>query len=196
MSERLTRDRAIAHHIALALKHTELTRESYGDDVVRIYHERTPLHLRHVEFHLQTRGADPYAVLRANAQLLFRQIDGVVRLASEIEEALVLALPEPFRGACLRELAARYGLLAASQPAEQPAGQVSQLGGLSREFGEALQALSKTMDDARLDHADALHAAEVVAQLDDLIAAATTVRAAHSAVLSSAPALRIVNDKL
>lgn len=193
MTKPITRDRAIARHVAMALKHSDLTRETYGDDVARIYHERTPLHLRRVEFHEMTREADPYAVLRANAQLVFRQIEGVTRLASELEEALVLALPEPYRSACLRELAARYGLLAAAQPAEHPAGLVSQLGGLGREFGEALQALSKTMDDGRLDEADGEHAAEVVAQIDDLIAAATTLRAAHAALL---PGLRLVNDRL
>lgn len=178
-----TRNRTIARHVLLALKHTDTTRETYADDVAKVYQERTPLHLRHVEFHALVRGSDPYAVLRANAQLVMRQVDGVTRMASELEEALVLALPEPFRAACLSELAARYGLLAAALPAASAGGQLGQWGGLSREFGEALQALARTMDDGRLDQADAAHAGEVVHQLEDLIAAATTLRAAHAALL-------------
>lgn len=184
MNDARTRDKVVADHVALALRHSELTRESFADQVMQLYCSRTPLHLRHIPFHAHTRGADPYAVIRANAQLVFRQLDGVVRLAVELEEAVVLALPAPYQGACLRELAARYGLLAAEQPGDVPAAQLAQLGDLVREFGEALQAVAGTLSDGRLDHADALASESAVRELDDLIATATTLRAAHAAVVN------------
>ena len=43
------RDRVIARHVGLVLRQTEATRETYADDVVRIYHQRTEAHLRHIE---------------------------------------------------------------------------------------------------------------------------------------------------
>ena len=184
-----TRDRAIARHITLALKHTELTRESYADDVVRIYHERTPLNQRHIEFHVLARGGDVYTVLRANAQLVFRQVDGTTRMACELEEAMVLALPDPYRSGCLADLAERYGLLAAAAPATELRGQVSQIGALTKEFADVLQGVATTMADGRLDGQDVEHAAEVVRQVDELIAAATTVRAAHLVVLNAVQGL-------
>ena len=113
-----TRDQVIAHHVNMALRHcAAVTRESFADEVVDLYHQRTPLALRGIQFHAVEKGGDPYAVQRANAQLLFRMLQGPVRLAAELEEAVVLALPQPYQGACLSDLAARYGLLATPMPA-------------------------------------------------------------------------------
>jgi hypothetical protein len=178
----ITRDQAVAHHVNMALRHTTLTREAFADDVVALYHQRTPLDLRGIAFREFARGGDPYTVQRANAQLLFRMLDGVVRLPAEVEEAVVLALPEPYRGACLHDLAARYGLMAAALPTEAPGAQAAQLGDLANDFGEAVQALAATLGDGHMTPADAGNARIAVRELDDLIARASSLRAQHQAI--------------
>ena len=186
MREAITRDRVIHGFVQRALKHTELTRESFAEEVVYQYHQRTPLAQRRFEFHPFTSGCDFLAVMRANAQLVFRQLDGTTRLASELEEAVVLALPEPFRQACLTELAARYGLLAAALPATTAAGRVGQVGRMAKEFGEVLSAIGGALGEGQADTHDSAHNEAVVRELDDLIAPATTLRAAHARALPAA----------
>lgn len=191
MSELNTRDRVIARFVRLAIKHTDLTREAFAEEVVHLYHQRTPLKQRGIEFHAFTTGCDFADVMRANAQLVFRQLDGVTRFAAELEEAVVLALPQPFRQACLAELAGRYGLMAAALPASTAGGRMGQVGEMSKEFGEALRAISRTLEDGDLTSTDPALVTDVVRELDELIAAATTLRATQLAViapsLSAAP---------
>lgn len=178
----ITRDQVVAHHVNMVLRHTTVTRESFADDVVNRYHERTPLELRHIQFHAFQRGGDPYAVQRANAQLLFRMLGNVVRLPVEIEEAVVLSLPEPYRTACLHDLCERYGLLAAPIPGATPEARLAQVGDLATEFGQAVHALATTLGDGHLTPADASNAQLVVRELDELIAKASGLRAQHQAI--------------
>lgn len=178
-----TRSDVICRHVQTALRHAGgLTRESFADAVVLLYHERTPFHLRGVQFHPFDRDADVYAVQRANAQLLFRMLDtnSNVRLASEIEESVVLSLPQPYRGECLRELAHRYGLMAVPLPAPQGGDRVVQVGEFAGAFGGCLLALAQTLGDGHLDADDAANAPRAVKELDELIALATSLREAHA----------------
>lgn len=117
---RESRSAVITHHVRAALQHSGLSERVYACAVADSYRERTPLQARSVEFHA---GGCYDADARSNAQLLRRMLDGQVRMPIDLEEPLVLSLPEPFRSACLRELAARTGHLAAPLPATTGAGQ-------------------------------------------------------------------------
>lgn len=186
-----TRADVISRHVQTALRHAGgLTRESFADEVVALYHDRTALHLRGVQFHAFERGADVYATQRANAQLLFRMLDtgSRVRLPSEVEEAVVLSLPQPYRGECLRELSHRYGLLAVPLPAGDAVGRVVQAGEFAAAFGECVVAMAETLADGHLDARDAANAPRAVKELDDLIALATSLRQAHAAQIPPTPA--------
>lgn len=190
MAERLreTRDLVIARHVRLALDNSTLTEETYADDVRQVYEARTPEHLRRVPFERHTAGGDPYKVLRANAQTVRRQLDGhTVRMAAELEEALVLALPQPFRRACMVELAGRYGLLAVEQPAACGPGAIDQMGHLASDFGRCITALAATIGDGHLCAGDAAGAGVVIRELDEVIARAKTLRAAHVDLLLNLP---------
>lgn len=193
---RETRAHVIEAHVSFALRHCGIDQANFADDVVRVYHERTPLPARGIAFREHVRGTDPYAVLRANEQLLFRMLrtDGAVRLAVELEEAIVLALPERFRHECLRELNARYGLMAAPLPEVEGAEVTTAVGNLTRDFGECLAALARTVSDGRLETSDAKDAPAVIRELDDVIAGAISLRAAHQSLLqprgSHVPPLR------
>ena len=177
-----TRCRTIWRHVDLAMRYLgEENRETFAQDVMDLYHTRTPLHLRAVSFHEITPGSDVYHLLRMNAQLLFRMLnpDGPTRLCVELEEAVVLSLPEPYKTECMRDLALRYGLLPVPRPATTAAGCAVQLGGFSAAFGECITELADTIGDGWLEPSDRQHADEVIVALDRLIALATSLRTAH-----------------
>jgi hypothetical protein len=184
LAMRDTRADVIWRHLTFALLNAKLDRHNYADDVARLYQERTPKDARSLAFHEHMRGSDPLKVRGANKQLVFRMVDpeGPVRLPVELEEAAVLALPSPFREACLAELAQRYGLLAAPMPPCEAVATITSCGDLARAFGQCLQALASTIGDGHLDPGDATRAPVAVRELEHLIALATGLRAAHVAV--------------
>lgn len=176
-----TRCGVIFRHVNQALKHTgPLTQENFAAEVADLYQARTQPHLRGVQFHQAARSADIYQTQRLNAQLLFRMLNptGPTRMPCELEEAVVLSLPEPFRNECLRELANRMGLMAVPLPDTTPGALVT-LGAFVSEFGQCVVELSQTIGDGHLDPHDAGNSGRAVKELDDLIAQATSLRAAH-----------------
>lgn len=169
---RETRAQSIIHHITLALGHG-MTVRTYATDVARIYGNRTELACRTIDFH-ETR--DPYADERANAQIVQRFIDGRARMPTEIEEALVLALPDPFRGECKRELAGRYGDLAAPIPVADDSAPMADTGKLMEECGTAIVELAQSFKDGIVLPGKSETAKRAVCDLTDLIAQATSIR--------------------
>lgn len=186
---RSTRDAVIWRFVSLAILQSKLDRDDFAEEVAHLYHQRTPLHERSLKFHKHSAGTDPAAVRTANKQLLFRMLDpeGPTRMAAEIEEAVVLALPQPYRDQCQAELAARLGLMAAPLPAEDVVAAAVSCGELTVTFGECLQALAATIGDGRLDPSDAASAPAAIKELDHLIALATSLRAAHIAIRDGGP---------
>lgn len=181
MAMRESRSQLIAEHVLLAISRSALTERTYAQTVADIYTERTPLHARSVTF---ATSADPYADSEANRQTVKRMLDGRVRMAVDIEEALILALPQPYRGRLLAELNDRLGLLAAAQPQDNPAGQQQQIGELMQHMGDAMRRLAPMLDDGRMDAGDAIHASAALAELDALQASAVTLKSAiHQHVL-------------
>lgn len=180
---RESRSAVITHHVRAALQHSGLSERVYACAVADSYRERTPLHARSVEFHA---GGCYDADARSNAQLLRRMLDGQVRMPIDLEEPLVLSLPEPFRGACLRELAARTGHLAAPLPAATGAGQVRSASRLMAETAEAIEALAPLLDDGRIDGADRAAIPTALRELLDVEAACASLRATLQAVLQGA----------
>jgi hypothetical protein len=169
---RETRPQTIIFHIQLALGRG-MTVRGYAADVARLYNERTQADARTIEFHS---GTDPYADERANAQLVQRFIDARTRMPAEIEEALVLALPDPFRGECKRDLAERYGDLAAPIPSCGDDCTVVDAGKLMEETGRALVELAQGFKDGVVVEGKTVTAAAAFKDLTDLIAQATTIR--------------------
>jgi hypothetical protein len=178
---RESRSQLIAEHVLLAISRSALTERTYAQTVADLYHERTALHARSVTF---ASSADPYADSEANRQTVKRMLDGRVRMAVDIEEALILALPQPYRSHLLADLSHRLGLLAAPQPQPTPAGQQQQLGELLRHLGDTVNRLAPMLDDGRMDAGDAAHASAALAELDALQAYAVTLKSSiHQHVL-------------
>lgn len=141
------RDDVIRHHLDMAARHSGETIESLASRAVDIYEARTPLHARHIPF--MPRGRNPYEAQRTNA-LHVRRFLGLsqpaTRMPIEFEEAIVLALPEPFQSECLRELADRFGLLAAKAP-DPAASVLCGPADLMRECAEVITALAPALAD-------------------------------------------------
>lgn len=167
MSE--TRAQTIERHVRDMLHQTSVSLPSFSTAVVTQYHGRTAPAARGVLFHTD---GDAYRCMRTNAQIIRRYLDGEPRLPCELEEALVLAMPDPWRTRCLSELAARYGLLAARIPEQGRA--ETDISQLFREAGEAGAAIAQWLEGVR---EMGVHESQVAAtaekELHDVIAAAT-----------------------
>lgn len=186
---RSTRPAVIAHHVQLAMHLGGLTMDAYAADVARLYEERTPRHERALKFHELERGGDAYAMLRANAQIVRRHLappgaDGNIRCAAELEEALVLALPEPYQRECLRELAERYGMLCVRLPAPTSDGSehMRRTADLFVETGNAVRAIAPMLVDGCITEADRPLAEMARGELRDVIGAAETLIAQIDAI--------------
>ena len=140
-----TRPQVLLHYVTTATNGKGLTFRAYAMAVRDVYNARTPEALRDIAFH---ESRDPYKDERLNAQILRRLLDVPESLPCAIEEALVLALPEPYLRECRRELAARYGELAAPIPSSDHGAAVVDAAALMRETGEALADLAQCFDGA------------------------------------------------
>lgn len=181
------RDDVIRAHWELAVRLSGETIETLATRAVELYHARTPARARHVPF--QALDANPYDALRANA-LHVRRFLGMgtptTRLPAELEEALVLALPQPFQRECLRELAARVGLLAAREP--QPGDcALTAPADLMRECAETITALAPALADGRFTAEDAPALRAALACLADVHGAAHSLMSQIQHALNPVP---------
>lgn len=184
---RESRPEVLMHHVNLALQHSSLTMRTYATLVRGVYNQRTPSAARGIQFH-ETR--DPYHDERLNAQIVQRLLDNLDKLPCAIEESLVLALPQPYQGECRRELAARYGELAAPIPAisEHGAAVVS-AAELMKDTGVALADLALSFDGNHILTHKRTTATRALGELDDVIGVATSLKARISNALGLQPHL-------
>ena len=192
----------IWHHVNRLMRHHRISEDDFAPDVAKLYNERTPLHARGIAFHEYPAGANPYDIDRANAQLLFRMLKpgGPTRMPVEVEEAVVLALPRPFRDECQRELAARMGLLAAALPpaGEDPIGQhIKSPCELMRRTADAVERIAPMLANGTIDADDAPHFTAALAAINDVMGACVTINAQITQAMQQVPAkppLRVVRD--
>lgn len=103
-----------------------------------------------------------------NAQIVGRYMDGTVKvLPVDLEDAWLLALPEPFRSDCERELAGRRGRMSFEIPSLD-ASEADAIAPVLTEAGELFGKWGRAMADSSLSIAELL---DVQAEADDVIAA-------------------------
>lgn len=113
---------------------------------------------------------------RANRQTINRYITGEVKsFPADLEESWVHGLPPPSNERALRELAERYGLLAARAPESTSA--VASLGEIMRDAGALLQRMAPIVADGCIDSADQPHIKPALAAVSDLIAELASMQA-------------------
>jgi hypothetical protein len=112
-----------------------------------------------------------------NAQILQRYMDGTVKvLPADLEDAWVLALPQPHRQECERDLCRRRELLPVRIPAMGEGGQLVNLAHLMTEYGQLLEAMAPALADGRIGAEDMVHLRKIVNEADDVVSAVMTLR--------------------
>lgn len=183
-----TRSACIVRHVQAYLRGTATTMETYADNVRLAYHDRTAATHRTTRFH---EAGDAFADLKANGQIVNRILSGTVKMPVDLEEALILALPEEDARACWVDLGGRVGRVSVAQPACGPGGKASDLARCSQAFGQAVQSWGRLLDDLKIDandDRDDLQEARV--RLRNLVAAASTGIEDISAALLAQDAAR------
>lgn len=151
-----SRSECIARHITRLTRETGASIEDYSLDVLRVWQERTPAAVRDAHCADFKERGSVFELMKANGKKIRRWLnpEESARPCVDVEEALVLALREPYRSECLRDLAARCGGLFVPIANGTPLS-VGEAADLLRETGEALQAVAPLLTDGRIDRRDA-----------------------------------------
>lgn len=158
------------------LDETATNAASFAMQVAESYLAMTAPDVRTVPFRLGE-GDDLLKAMRNNAQILRRYMDGSVKtLPADLEDAWVLALPEPYRCDCERDLAGRRGRLSMRQITEDAEARAVGIAQLVTDFGQLLEALGPALVDGEIDEKDLPYARRILGESDDLIAQIVTVR--------------------
>lgn len=154
------------------LRETATAEDTFADNVKEQYHALVPNPKRRtLKFH---ETDDVSADMEANGQLLGRCLrKDSVRFPADLEEAVVAALPPQYRFPLMRELAARYGLLAVPIPeANNTTHTATQLQKLMDGFGKSVEALAPVVADGVVDANDRKAAKAALPKLEQLLAEA------------------------
>lgn len=158
------------------LDETATNANSFAMELAEQYHARVAPDVRTVPFKLGE-GDALLSAMKANGQTFRRYMDGTVKtLPADLEDPWVMALPEPYRSNCERDLAQRRGRYSMHVVDQGEAGGVVSLGQLATEFGQLLEALAPALADGRLCQADLPHARRILDESDDLITAVVSLR--------------------
>lgn len=168
------------------LDETATNANQFAMSVAEIYLQTVAPDVRSVPLQLGE-GDALFASLKNNGQIIRRFMDGTVKvLPADLEDAWVMALPEPYRAECERDLAKRRGQWTMSELPPTEAGTAAGLGRLVMEFGQLMEALAPALADGRICANDLPHARRILNESDDLIAAVLCIRRQLQNVLPGA----------
>jgi hypothetical protein len=155
--EQITRQAVIHRHVAAVIETGRVTREGFADAVRQRYEAMVPERVRSIRFQDPEAAAVPSRAMNSNMKALFGYWDPerAVRMPVEIEEAVVLSLPDPQREHCIRELARRYGLYGSFRREPGQGGDLRCWGDLLSDFGQISTDMAAVLADGRLDAEDA-----------------------------------------
>lgn len=160
-------------HTRRMLDSTAMCVRKFSTALAEQYMARVPVDLRSVPFRWGVTLDDMIKAEKHNAQIVSRYMDGTVKvLPADLEDAWVLALPEPFRCACERDLAARRGRVSFQLP-DCDAGDAEVIAPVLKEAGELCTVWGQVVADRTIT-ADEL--GRLVREADDVIAAVMRLR--------------------
>lgn len=157
------------------LDETAANASTFAMDVAELYLARTAPDVRTVPFKLGE-GDALFAAMRANAQTMRRYMDGTVKaMPCDLEDAWVLALPEPYRSDCEAELARRRGRLSVVLPEASDNADANALAEMMRAAGVLCAEFGKALADGKVDDRERLR---MLNSSDAVIASVLQFRAA------------------
>lgn len=160
-------------HTRRMLDSTAMCVRKFSTALAEQYMARVPVDLRSVPFRWGVTLDDMIKAEKHNAQIVSRYMDGTVKvLPADLEDAWVLALPDPFRCACERDLAARRGRVSFQLP-DCDAGDAEVIAPVLKEAGELCTVWGQVVADRTIT-ADEL--GRLVRESDDVIAAVMRLR--------------------
>lgn len=167
------------------LDETATNANTFAMSVAELYLQRTAPDVRTVPFRLGE-GDELIKAMKANGQTLRRYMDGTVKvLPADLEDAWVLALPDPYRSDCERDLASRRDRYSMPHFQSPEGDQVVGLGELLNEFGRLCEALAPALADGRICEKDLPHAQAILRKSDGVIAAVLGIRGPVTNLLAS-----------
>lgn len=159
----------------------------FSASVVAAYFSATPASAVNTNFRLPSESdVKQYEKDRFhNRQIVDRLIGGAVKaFPADLEEPWVKSLPDPYRAQVLRELSARYGLLAARIRDSSDA--IRSVGDFTADTGAFIQSMSPIMSDGRIDERDLPHLEGALQSLAAVQGDLASLHAQLSAVLNNA----------
>ncbi len=171
-----SRSHLIWRHTNTLINKTSLSWDSLAATVREHYEASVPVEQATIEW---SQKHDAYTRARLDAQTLRRFEHNTKHgLPAELEESLVFALQAlGYVGMpdLMRDLAGRYGLLAAPIPDTEGRDGLINVARVSQQFAEALEALSPMIADGKIDGDDRPYARNAIHQVMDVIAESTTL---------------------
>lgn len=156
------------------LDETATNANTFAMAVAERYLATTAPDVRQVPFRLGE-GDELFAAMKNNGQILRRYMDGTVKvLPADVEDAWLLALPNPYRGECERALAQRRRRVSYELPADASDKDFSTIADVLAEAGDLCAAWGRAMADGTVDDDEF---ARLVAESDDVMASVLKFRA-------------------
>ena len=185
------RQTVVYAHTRRMLDETATNANSFALQIAELYLQSVAPDVRQTNFKLGE-GDELIQALRHNGQILRRFMDGTIKsLPADLEDAWVMALPEPYRGDCERELAHRRGRWSTPELPSTGAGQAVGMSQLATDFAHLIEALAPALDDGRITAEDLPHARRILKESDDLMSAIITVRRMVTDVLPAGEQARL-----
>lgn len=155
------------------LDETASNANTFAMAIAEKYLETVAPDVRSVPFRLGE-GDELLKAMKNNAQILRRFMDGTVKvLPADLEDAWVLALPEPYRSECERDLARRRGRFSIALSESIGGEEYGAIGDVLSQVGELSMEWGKALADGELTEAEAQR---IDAECRDVIAAVLRVQ--------------------
>jgi hypothetical protein len=132
------------------LDETATDATTFSMHVAQRYLAMTAPDVRQVKLRLGE-GEELLRAMDNNGQILRRYMDGTVKaLPADLEDAWVLALPEPYRSDCERDLARRRGRHSVEVPVADASGDCASIGCVISKSGELCSEWGRAIADEGL----------------------------------------------
>lgn len=171
----LTLPQVLERHWRNLLHNTSVSEYVFAHEVREKYERLVKPDARNVEW---SHHPEIVARTRRDAEKLSRWFrdDIHARFPAEAIEAFVGAFPFDRRFVLQQELAARQDLLAVPMPHHAVGADAENLGRIGRETGEAIVAVSRMLEDGRIDSSDSKSATAAIAEIAQAIAVLVEMR--------------------